>query len=127
MHLVCDSYIGMDSKREVVLEVKDSSQAAEMVNEEDEISEPEEGTSTIPAPEHLDRVLTIPQDSLAGQMNALKTGGVAGLAAPPKRSKKHASIEESSDEESDTEGEEDDTSETDTDTDTEDEGKGKKK
>ena len=43
MHLVCDSYIGMDSKREVVLEVKDSSQAAAMVNEEDEISEPEEG------------------------------------------------------------------------------------
>ncbi|KAL2038582.1 hypothetical protein N7G274_008630 [Stereocaulon virgatum] len=108
MHLVCDSYIGMDSKREVVLEVKDSSQAAAIVNEEDEISEPEE-------------------DSLAGQMNALKTGGVAGLAAPPKRTKKRAPVEESSDEESDTEGEADDTSETDTDTDSEDEGKGKKK
>ena len=47
MHLVCDSYIGMDSKREVVLEVKDSSQAAAIVNEEDEISEPEEGNASL--------------------------------------------------------------------------------
>jgi translocation protein SEC63 len=54
-------------------------------------------------------------DSLAGQMNALKTGG---LSAPPKKKKKL--VEESSDEESNTEGEEaDDTSETDTDTDEE--------
>ena len=44
MHLVCDSYIGMDSKREVVLEVEDSAKAVTMNNEEDEISEPEEGT-----------------------------------------------------------------------------------
>lgn len=44
MHLVCDSYIGMDSKREVVLEVEDSAKAVAMDNEEDEISEPEEGT-----------------------------------------------------------------------------------
>ncbi len=43
MHLVCDSYIGMDSKREVVLEVEDSAKAVAMDNEEDEISEPEEG------------------------------------------------------------------------------------
>lgn len=102
MHLVCDSYIGMDSKREVVLEVEDSAKAVAMDNEEDEISEPEE-------------------DSLAGQMNALKTGGVSGLAAPPKRSKKRIAAAESSDEESDTEGEAEDTSETDTDTDSEDE------
>ncbi|KAF6218076.1 hypothetical protein HO133_006488 [Letharia lupina] len=102
MHLVCDSYIGMDSKREVVLEVEDSAKAVAMDNEEDEISEPEE-------------------DSLAGQMNALKTGGVSGLAAPPKRPKKHTATAESSDEESDTEGEAEDTSETDTDTESEDE------
>lgn len=60
-------------------------------------------------------------------MNALKTGGVAGLAAPPKRTKKRAPVVESSDEESDTEGEAEDTSETNTDTDSEDEGKGKGK
>ena len=48
MHLVCDSYIGMDSKREVVLEVEDSAKAVAMDNEEDEISEPEEGMPSIP-------------------------------------------------------------------------------
>ena len=57
-------------------------------------------------------------DSLAGQMNALKTGGLTG--PPPTKKKKKPVAEESSDEESDTEGEEaDDTSETDTDTDEE--------
>lgn len=63
------------------------------------------------------------KDSLAGQMNALKTGGVSGLGAPPKRAKKRIAAAESSDEESDTEGEAEDTSETDTDTDSEDERK----
>ena len=43
MHLVCDSYIGMDSKRDVVLEVEDSAKAVAIDNEEDDISEPEEG------------------------------------------------------------------------------------
>ena len=62
-------------------------------------------------------------DSLAGQMNALKTGGVSGLGASPKRPKKRIATAESSDEESDTEGEAADTSETDTDTDSEDERK----
>ena len=62
-------------------------------------------------------------DSLAGQMNALKTGGVSGLGAPPKRPRKRIAADESSDEESDTEGEAEDTSETDTDTDSEDERK----
>lgn len=46
MHLICDSYIGMDSKRDVLLNVEDSVKAAEM-NDEDEISEPEEGTYTV--------------------------------------------------------------------------------
>ena len=54
-------------------------------------------------------------DSLAGQMSALKSGGVSGLAAPPKRPRKRGPVE-SSDEESDTEGEAEDTSETDTET-----------
>ncbi|MCJ1470202.1 secretory subunit [Pseudocyphellaria aurata] len=95
MHLICDSYIGMDSKRDVLLNVEDIAKAAEM-NDDDEISEPDE-------------------DSIAGQMNALKTGGLAG--APPKRKKKASA--ESSEDESDTEGEAaSDTSETNTDTDT---------
>ena len=44
MHLVCDSYIGMDNTREVVLEVEDSAKAVAMDNAEDDISVPEEGT-----------------------------------------------------------------------------------
>ncbi len=75
----------------------------------------------LPAPSHKAKVKII--DSLAGQMNALKTGGVSGLGAPPKRPKKRIAAAESSDEESDTEGEAEDTSETDTDTDSEDEKK----
>ncbi len=55
-------------------------------------------------------------DSIAGQMQALKTGGLSG--APPKKKKKAAETE-SSDDESNTDGEEADTSETDTDTDEE--------
>ncbi|KAL9615150.1 MAG: hypothetical protein Q9167_000356 [Letrouitia subvulpina] len=98
MHLICDSYVGMDSKVDVLLEVEDSAKAMEMV-EEDEISEPEE-------------------DSLAGQMNALKTGGLSG-GTQSKRRKKQVQEVESSDDESDTEGEAaDDTSDTNTDTDT---------
>lgn len=51
MHLICDSYIGMDSKMDVVLNVEDSAKAADM-NSEDEISEPEEGEISIPIPSH---------------------------------------------------------------------------
>lgn len=42
MNLVCDSYIGLDSKIDVVLDVKDASEA-NVVESDDEISEPEEG------------------------------------------------------------------------------------
>jgi len=49
MHLVCDSYIGMDSKEEVVLEVEDSAKAVAMDNAEDDISEPDEGKSSASA------------------------------------------------------------------------------
>lgn len=42
MHLVCDSYVGMDSKMEATLVVEDSAKAMEM-SEEEEISEPDEG------------------------------------------------------------------------------------
>lgn len=44
MHLVCDSYVGFDTKMEVTLSVEDASKAAQMVAE-DEISEPEPGKS----------------------------------------------------------------------------------
>lgn len=43
MHLICDSYLGMDSKMEVTLDVEDVAKAMRMA-EEDEISEPDEGT-----------------------------------------------------------------------------------
>ncbi|KAI4948203.1 hypothetical protein J4E91_006197 [Alternaria rosae] len=92
MHMICDSYIGMDTKMEVTLVVEDASKAEE-VEEEDEISEPEE-------------------DSLAGQMHQMKTG------APPKK-RKQATNDDSSG--SDTEGDVESESETDTDTDSDDE------
>ncbi|KAK2743804.1 secretory subunit [Myotisia sp. PD_48] len=94
LYVVCDSYLGFDSSQEITLEVEELGKA-EALADEDEISEPDE-------------------DSLAGQMQALKTG-----QAPPSKKKKPVR-DESSDDESDTEGEADadDTSETDTDTDT---------
>ena len=49
MHLVCDSYIGMDAKREVTLVVDDSAKAVEIESEE-EISEPDEGKIHPPFP-----------------------------------------------------------------------------
>ncbi|MCJ1361906.1 secretory subunit [Acarospora aff. strigata] len=99
MHLICDSYVGIDTKTEVTLNVEEMAKAVEM-QDEDEISEPEE-------------------DSIAGQMTALKTGGLAG--PPPKRKARKPVQEESSEDESDTEGDEDDASETDTNTDTDEE------
>ncbi|UKZ63689.1 uncharacterized protein TrAtP1_004914 [Trichoderma atroviride] len=89
MHVICDSYVGFDTKMEVTLVVEDASKAAEM-EAEDEISEPEE-------------------DSIAGQMQALK-GQPTGEAPKPKRK------QDSSDEESGTDEEEDDASDTNTDT-----------
>ncbi|POR34694.1 Patatin-like phospholipase domain-containing protein [Tolypocladium paradoxum] len=90
MHVVCDSYVGFDTKMEVTLVVEEAAKAAQMAAE-DEISEPDE-------------------DSIAGQMHALKTG-----QAPQPRRRKDDDDEES-DDESGTEEEEDDTSDTNTDT-----------
>lgn len=42
MHVVCDGYVGFDTRMEVTLVVKEASEAAAMAAE-DEISEPEEG------------------------------------------------------------------------------------
>ncbi|OCK78072.1 hypothetical protein K432DRAFT_427529 [Lepidopterella palustris CBS 459.81] len=96
MHLICDSYVGMDTKMEVTLVVEEASKA-EVMEEEDEISEPDE-------------------DTIAGQMRSLKSGGTSAAAKPKKRRQD----EESSDG-SDTEGDVDSESETDTDTDTDEE------
>ncbi|KAJ9218301.1 hypothetical protein DTO166G4_167 [Paecilomyces variotii] len=93
LHVISDSYIGFDTKMEITLHVDDPAKAAAL-EEEDDISEPDE-------------------DSLAGQMQALKTG------QPPPKKKRPAN--ESSEDESDTEGDVDDTSETDTETDTDEE------
>ncbi|MCJ1308537.1 secretory subunit [Agyrium rufum] len=94
MHLVCDSYLGMDSKMEATLVVEDAAKAVE-IEEEDEISEPDE-------------------DSIAGQMNALKTGSLTG---PPPKRKRKAAVESDEEDDSDTDGDVEDTSETDTETD----------
>ncbi|EEU46194.1 uncharacterized protein NECHADRAFT_38303 [Fusarium vanettenii 77-13-4] len=87
LHVICDSYVGFDTKMEVTLVVEEASKAAEM-QAEDDISEPDE-------------------DSLAGQMHVLKTG----QTPKPRRR-----VEEDSDDESGTEEEDDDTSATNTDT-----------
>ncbi|KAL1844755.1 hypothetical protein VTK73DRAFT_1851 [Phialemonium thermophilum] len=88
MHVVCDSYVGFDTKMEVTLVVDDASKAAQMADE-DQISEPDE-------------------DSLQGIMNAAKGG------APLKKKKRDE--EDSDEDESATESEADDTSDTNTDT-----------
>ncbi|KAL2018896.1 hypothetical protein VTK56DRAFT_10263 [Thermocarpiscus australiensis] len=92
MHVVCDSYVGFDTKMEVTLVVEDASKAAEM-EVEDEISEPEE-------------------DSIAGIMHAAK----GGAPLQPKKRKPQVDEDDESDEESGTDEEEDDTSATNTDT-----------
>ncbi|KAI2642841.1 Sec63 Brl domain-containing protein [Xylaria nigripes] len=87
LHVVCDSYVGLDTRMDVTLSVEEASKITE-VAAEDEISEPDE-------------------DSLAGQMSALKGGPVAKRKVVP---------EDDSDDESGTEEEESDTSATNTDT-----------
>lgn len=44
LHVVCDSYVGFDTRMDVTMVVEEASKAAEMAAE-DEISEPEEGKS----------------------------------------------------------------------------------
>ena len=115
MHLICDSYVGMDSRQEVTLSVEDAAKAEEAI-EEDSISEPDEGMSTSSAAELLYLLIRALADSIAGQMSALKNGQAVS-SGTKRRSKKHETTDE---DESNTEGEAgDDTSDTNTDTDTE--------
>ncbi|KAF2469816.1 DnaJ-domain-containing protein [Lindgomyces ingoldianus] len=97
MHMICDSYIGMDTKMEVTLLVEEASKAEEM-EEEDEISEPDD-------------------DTIAGQMRTLKSGGIPGASKPKKRRPQ----DDDSSDGSDTEGDVGSESDTDTDTDTDEE------
>lgn len=46
MHLICDSYLGLDTKQEVTLVVEDAAKAAAL-EEEDDISEPDEGKQAL--------------------------------------------------------------------------------
>jgi len=94
LHFICDSYLGFDHAQDIIMKVEEPTQAEEIVDE-GEISEPEE-------------------DSLAGQMNALR----GGEAKPKTRRIKQ---EEEEDDESDTEEEDSDESDSDTDTDTDEE------
>ncbi len=59
MHVVCDSYVGFDTKMEVTLNVEDASKAA-AIAAEDEISEPDEGMSSPPATIVVVYILLIP-------------------------------------------------------------------
>lgn len=111
MNVVCDSYVGFDTKMEVTLVVEEASKAAEMVGE-DEISEPDEGMFPPPTfyRDSGDRVANGKTDSIAGIMNAAKGG-------PPPKKKRAADDEDSEEEEeSGTEEEVEDTSDTNTDT-----------
>jgi translocation protein SEC63 len=66
MHLICDSYMGMDTKMEVTLIVEEASKAVE-IQAEDDISEPDEGK--VPSP--LVRLMTNKQrNRLARRPNA---------------------------------------------------------
>lgn len=105
LHIICDAYVGFDTKMEVTLVVEEASKAAEM-KAEDEISEPEEGTfesHSLLSKQYANKIT----DSLAGQMHVLKTGQT------PKARRRDS---DDSEEESGTDEEEEDTSATNTDT-----------
>lgn len=108
MHLVCDSYVGFDSKVDVVLDVRDVSEA-NVVESDGEISEPDEGMSIPNFYVRELRANNFVTDSLMGQIQAMKSG-------EEPRPKKKRPVDDDSDDESDTEGEADDTSDTDTET-----------
>lgn len=117
MHLVSDSYIGFDQSQDVVLDVEDASKAVE-VDEDDDISEPEEGEISIISPSMPESLHTNnTPDSIAGQMAALKGQATAETSQPRKVKKEKKAVE--SDYDSDTDEDVDDESDTDTDTDSE--------
>ena len=117
--VVCDSYIGLDSTGEVIMDVVDPSTIDQEEDVEDDISEPDEGRWTVPLTNSLANPIKL--DSIAGQMAALKEGGVGALAGgqPPRRKKKIVREDSDDSDDSDTEGDASDISTTDTETDEE--------
>lgn len=114
MHMLSDSYLGLDMKQDITLHVEDPAKAAAL-DEEDDISEPDEGKfcKKFNSPKSETNANKSTLDSIAGQMQALKTG------QPPKKKAKRPS-DDSSEDESDTDGDAGDTSDTNTETDVED-------
>jgi len=107
LHVICDAYVGFDTKMEVTLVVEEASKAAEM-QAEDDISEPEEGK--LQSHSESDNCANYFSDSLAGQMHQLKTGQA------PKTKTRRKDSDDSEDESGTDEEEDDDTSATNTDT-----------
>ena len=108
MHLVCDSYVGLDTKTDVTMVVEDASKA-EAIPDEGDISEPEEGNFALDDSNRDENIrLTLLPDSIAGQMRALKEG------------MKQAADSDSDGSNTEGEDDDDDTSATDTDTSDED-------
>lgn len=62
MHMICDSYLGLDNKREITLHIDDPAKAAAL-GEEDDISEPDEGKSCMLVPGPWNLILTTPRVS----------------------------------------------------------------
>ena len=109
---VCDSYIGCDCATPVIMRIEDTSQAEQVVEEED-VSEPEEGMSSRYSRRNLVRNANLQTDSLAGQMAAMK--GAAVKKSPVRTQDEDDDDDESSSDEDESE------SDTDTDTDTDEE------
>lgn len=120
MHLVCDSYVGFDDKRDVSMTIEDESKAAE-VESDDEISEPDEGESHVicSVTDLRSEANVTSADSIAGQMAALK--GQAPSGKSRRRVERKAEADSSDEEESGTDEDVDSESDTDTDTDTDEE------
>lgn len=111
LHMLCDSYLGLDNKMEITLKVDDPAKAAALA-EDDDISEPDEGKTFILICKHGIAETNSHPDSIAGQMHALKTG-----QQPKKKAPRQASNYSSDEDESDTDGDAAETSDTNTETD----------
>jgi translocation protein SEC63 len=120
MHMICDSYIGFDYRQEVVMNIEDASKALD-VDDDDDISEPEEGMSSQRS-DGLGWVANVLADSIAGTMATLKGQPTADPNKPKKVARRPVKAkDEESDYESSTDEDEESESETDTDTDSDEE------
>lgn len=113
MYLISDSYLGVDSKQSVTMHVLEPQAEAD---EDDEISEPDEGEFSRDSFTLKGKMLIYELDSIAGQMQTLRSGQA------PKKKKKRAAGDESEEEDSDESGTDDEEEESETDTDTDTDG-----